>query len=81
MVKGDYSNANMKLDVWQKDMAIIGDFARQLGSPTPLFTATGPLYTAAVAMGRGAEDTGAVCVVLEKMAGYPRRKTTRSAGL
>ena len=77
MVKNDYSAANMKLDVWQKDMAIIADFARRLGSPTPLFTATGPLYTAAVAMGRGAEDTGAVCAVLEDMAGV-RRKVQRT---
>jgi len=79
MVEGDYSNANMKLDVWQKDMAIIADFARRLGSPTPLFTATGPLYTAAVAMGLGAQDTGAVCAVLEDMAGVhrkPRRTRT-----
>ena len=73
MVKNDYSDANMKLDVWQKDMAIIGDFARQLGSPTPLFSVTGPLYTAAVAMGRGGEDTGAVCAVLEDMAGIRRK--------
>jgi 3-hydroxyisobutyrate dehydrogenase-like beta-hydroxyacid dehydrogenase len=73
MVNNDYSNANMKLDVWQKDMAIIGDFARQLGSPTPLFTATGPLYTAAVNMGHGNEDTGAVCKVLEDMGGIRRK--------
>ena len=68
-----YEDANMKLDVWQKDMAIIADFARRLGSPTPLFTATGPLYTAAVAMGLGAQDTGAVCAVLEDMAGVHRK--------
>ncbi len=73
MVKNDYANANMKLEIWQKDMAIIADFARQLGSPTPLFTATGPLYTAAINMGYGNEDTGAVCKVLEDMAGIRRK--------
>ena len=31
-------------------------------------------YTAAMAMGLGAEDTGAVCAVLEKMANNPRRR-------
>ena len=51
MAKGDYSEATMKLDVWQKDMTIIADFARELGCPTPLFAATGPIYTAARAMG------------------------------
>ena len=41
----------MKLEVWQKDMTIIADFARQLGCPTPLFAATAPIYTAATATG------------------------------
>ena len=74
MVKGDYSRALMKLDVWQKDMTIIGDFARQADCPTPLFATTAPIYTAALARGRGADDTGAVCAVLEQMAGVRRRK-------
>jgi 3-hydroxyisobutyrate dehydrogenase-like beta-hydroxyacid dehydrogenase len=73
MVKGDYADATMKLDVWQKDMAIIGDFARQLSCPTPLFAASAPLYAAALAAGRG-QDTAAVCAVLESMAGV--RRTT-----
>ena len=72
MVRGAYSEPTMKLDVWQKDMTIIADFARQVGCPTPMFAATAPLYTAALAAGRGAEDTGAVCAVLEEMAGYQR---------
>jgi 3-hydroxyisobutyrate dehydrogenase-like beta-hydroxyacid dehydrogenase len=71
MAKGDYSRATMKLDVWQKDMAIIADFARQLGCQTPLFAATGPIYTAARALG-GQQDTAAVCAVLEEMAGTRR---------
>jgi putative dehydrogenase len=74
MVKGDYSEATMKNEVWQKDMTIIGDFARELDCPTPLFAASAPIYNAAMAMGLGKEDTGAVCAVLERMAGNPRRK-------
>jgi putative dehydrogenase len=73
MANGDYSKPTMKLDVWQKDMTIIADFARQLGCQTPLFAATGPIYTAARAMG-GERDTAAVCAVLEEMAGGARRK-------
>jgi len=73
MVKGDYSEATMKNEVWQKDMTIIGDFARELHCPTPLFAASAPIYNAAMAMGLGKEDTGAVCAVLEKMAGLKRR--------
>jgi putative dehydrogenase len=77
MVKGDYSEATMKNEVWQKDMTIIGDFARSLECPTPLFAASAPIYNAAMAMGLGKEDTGAVCAVLEEMAGNPRRKKRR----
>jgi len=74
MVKGDYSEATMKNEVWQKDMTVIGDFARGIDCPTPLFSASAPFYIAAMAMGLGKQDTGAVCAVLEEMAGKPRRK-------
>ncbi len=74
MVKGDYAEATMKNEVWQKDMTIIGDFARQLDCPTPLFAASAPIYNAAMAMGLAREDTGAVCAVLEEMAGRPRKR-------
>ena len=77
MVKGDYSEATMKNEVWQKDMTIIGDFARSLDCPTPLFAASAPIYNAAMAMGLGKQDTGAVCKVLEEMAGRPRRRARR----
>ena len=78
MVKGDYSEATMKNEVWQKDMTIIGDFARELDCPTPLFAASAPIYNAAMAMGLAKEDTGAVCAVLEEMAGNPRRRRKRT---
>jgi 3-hydroxyisobutyrate dehydrogenase-like beta-hydroxyacid dehydrogenase len=77
MVKSDYSEATMKNEVWQKDMTIIGDFARELDCPTPLFAASAPIYNAAMAMGLGKEDTGAVCRVLEEMAGRPRKRAKR----
>jgi putative dehydrogenase len=72
MVKNDYSEATMKVQVWQKDMTIIGDFARKLECPTPLFSATTPIYTAAIASGFGAADTASVCAVLENLANYSR---------
>lgn len=72
MVEGRYDDATMKLSVWQKDMAAIGDFAAQLQCPTPLFSATKPVYDAAIASGLGAQDTAAVCTVLEAMAGIRR---------
>jgi 3-hydroxyisobutyrate dehydrogenase-like beta-hydroxyacid dehydrogenase len=78
MVKGDYSEATMKNEVWQKDMTIIGDFARELDCPTPLFAASVPIYNAAMAMGLDKQDTGAVCAVLEEMAGRPRARRKRA---
>ena len=77
MVRGDYRDATMKVEVWQKDMAIIGDYARALGCPTPLFLASAPFYTAALAAGRGKQDTAAVCAVLEGMAGLKPRSARR----
>ncbi|HVB47466.1 MAG TPA: NAD(P)-dependent oxidoreductase [Burkholderiales bacterium] len=79
MVAGDYSDATMKVEVWQKDMAIIGDFAREVSCPTPLFQASAPFYTAALAAGRGKQDTAAVCAVLEEMAGLNRMPARRKA--
>jgi 3-hydroxyisobutyrate dehydrogenase-like beta-hydroxyacid dehydrogenase len=37
--------------LWQKDMKIIGEYATKLGVPTPLFSASAPVYTAAMAQG------------------------------
>ncbi len=72
MVTGDYLPATMKVDIWQKDMHIIGDFATALGVPTPTFSATLPIYAAAQAQGHGSDDTAAVCAVLEAMAAVKR---------
>ena len=77
IVRGDYSKATMKLDVFRKDLQIIADFAREVGCPTPMFAATTALYTSAIASGRGAEDTAAVATVLERLAGLKRRPRVR----
>jgi L-threonate 2-dehydrogenase len=64
MVEEIYTPATMKLDVWQKDMALIQEFAKQLGASTPLFEVTRPLYEAANAAGLGDQDTAAVHEIL-----------------
>jgi L-threonate 2-dehydrogenase len=68
MVADHYEPATMKIDVWQKDMKIITEFAASLNSPTPLLNASAPVYTAALAQGRGHQDTAAVCAVLAELA-------------
>jgi len=72
MVRGEYEPAAMKVEIWQKDMKIIADFAARLACPTPLLAASAAYYTAAMAQGRGGEDTAAVCAVLEEMARLQR---------
>jgi putative dehydrogenase len=72
MVKDRYDRPTMKISLWQKDMDVIGSFAQALGVPTPLFSATLPIYAAAMATGYGDEDTAATCAVLEAMAGLQR---------
>jgi L-threonate 2-dehydrogenase len=66
MVKGIYEPATMKVSTWKKDMAIIAEFAEEVGCATPLFTLTQPVYTEAMAMGLGDQDTAAVFEVLKK---------------
>ena len=73
MAKGNYRPAAMKIDIWQKDMAVIAEFAKSLGIGLPTFTATVPIYNAAAGLGLGGDDTAAVCAVLEAMAGVERR--------
>jgi 3-hydroxyisobutyrate dehydrogenase-like beta-hydroxyacid dehydrogenase len=72
MVADKYDPPTMKIKVWQKDMDVIGAFADSLGVPTPLFNATMPIYAAARSLGLGMLDTGAVCTVLEGLAGVKR---------
>jgi len=78
MVKDDYDDATMKVSVWQKDMAVIGAFAKQIGAPTPMFDATVPVYNKAMKSGHAEHDTAAVCAVLEKMAGVKRGRKARA---
>jgi len=74
MVRNRYGEPTMKCSVWQKDMDVIGAFAKRMKVPTPLFSATLPIYAAALKKGHGDDDTAAVCAVLEERAGVKRRK-------
>jgi putative dehydrogenase len=72
MAERRYEPATMSIGLWQKDMQVIGEFARQIGCPTPIFTATETVYRAALANGQEKQDTASVCTVLESMAGLQR---------
>ncbi len=77
MIGRNYARATMKIDVYQKDIDIIGAYASGLHCPTPLFEASKAFYASAYAQGHAKDDTAAICAVLESMAGTaaaPRRR-------
>ena len=71
MIAGDFSRANIALEVFQKDIDLISDLARTVHSPLPLFSAAAQLHLAAMAQGRLDEDPACVFAVLEGMTDRP----------
>jgi putative dehydrogenase len=69
MANRRYEPATMRISTWKKDMAIIAEFASELGCETPLFTTTQPVYAQAMLMGLGNQDTAAVFEVLKANGG------------
>lgn len=69
MLERQYSPPTMKVEVWQKDMQVIGDMAKSVDCPTPLFSTCAGIYTSAMAMGLAMEDTASTAEVLSAMAG------------
>jgi 3-hydroxyisobutyrate dehydrogenase-like beta-hydroxyacid dehydrogenase len=73
MLADDYRGATMKMDVYQKDIDVIGAFADALRCPVPLFSASKAIYASGLAEGRDKQDTAAVAGVLRRMAGLKTR--------
>jgi len=73
MVDDDYTNATMKMELWQKDMQIISEFAASLNCPTPLFNAGTDIYRSGLSQGMDKLDTASVCRVLEQLANVNRK--------
>lgn len=69
MVERSWGEATMKVSTWQKDMRLINDALTASDTPAPLFAACMPIYNAAMALGHGSDDTGAVYAVLERLTG------------
>jgi len=67
MVAGNYE-ASVRTEVFEKDIEIITAFAERLRAPTPLFSLASVFYRAALAQGRGDDDTACVHEVLKQMA-------------
>jgi 3-hydroxyisobutyrate dehydrogenase-like beta-hydroxyacid dehydrogenase len=73
MVADCYDGAGVSVKLFHKDIAVIADHAAKLGVPTPLFSASIPVYSAALSMGYAEQDTASVCGVLQTTAGVKRK--------
>jgi L-threonate 2-dehydrogenase len=80
MVDRSWGEATMKVSTWQKDMRLINDALQYADTPAPLFSATLPIYNAAMALGHGMDDTAAVYAVLERLTGPPFGKKKPAKG-
>ncbi len=77
MVDRSWDQATMKVAVWQKDMRLIQEALQRTDTPAPLFSASLPIYNAAMALGHAEDDTAAVYSVLEHMIGGPKKKARK----
>jgi putative dehydrogenase len=62
-----WNTPTMKVGIWQKDMKLIAAALADAQVPAPLFSATVPIYNAAMALGHAEHDTAAVFDVLSQM--------------
>jgi putative dehydrogenase len=69
MVAQDYDEPSARMELFVKDVDVIDDFARSIGAPVPIFSATLAVYAAALAQGRADQDPAAVHDVLATLAG------------
>jgi L-threonate 2-dehydrogenase len=74
MIRREYEPPTMKVEVWQKDMQVIGDMAKSVDCPLPLFNTCVPIYSAAMAQGLAQQDTASVSEVMAGMAGIAPAK-------
>ncbi|HEV2055292.1 MAG TPA: NAD(P)-dependent oxidoreductase [Methylomirabilota bacterium] len=70
--------AQMKLDLFMKDLHLMQEAAAAVGAPIPFTDLAERLYAAAQAAGHGSEDLAVVVTALEKQ-GAGGRKASRSA--
>jgi len=72
MADNNYHPAQSTIAMWQKDLAVIGDYVAKIGCAAPLFSATLPLYASALSHGHLEADAASVCQILEIMSGIER---------
>ena len=71
-MENNYDNPSMKVNLFHKDLDIIGRHAADINCPTPLFATSAQVYLSALAQGLDDQDTASVCAVLEEWANLKR---------
>ena len=75
MIAGEYEPPTASVEMFRKDLALIGALAASLDCPVPLLSASAQIYAAASAQGRNLQDAGSVMAVLEQMVRPPVGRT------
>ena len=78
MIDRDFINARAPLRLYDKDLALLRDFASEVGSPTPVGEKTMEIIQKAVEKGMGELDVSCLVVPLEEKAGV--RVSGQAAG-
>jgi len=74
MAKSDYrEGGGTMFAIYEKDSAIITEFAAQMKSPIDLYVSSRQKMNSAMAQGLGHLDTSAVCKAIENAAGIDRK--------
>ncbi len=74
MAKSDYrEGGGTMFEIFEKDSAIITDFAKSVDAPIDLYTVAKTKLNSAIELGLGHLDTSAVCNAIETAAGINRK--------
>ncbi len=78
MANRTWDKATITIDVFSKDMHLIGEAIESYSVPAPLFSSCVPVYNAAKALGHGQDDTASVYKVLEDWSATAVKKSKKS---
>ena len=78
MANRTWDKATITIDVFSKDMHLIGEAIESYAVPAPLFSSCVPVYNAAKALGHGQDDTASVYKVLEDWSATAVKKSKKS---
>lgn len=69
MVERDYVTSRGTYGIARKDARVIGEFARSIAAPTPVFQAALQMHLAAISQGYGDNDTASLFEIYSKFSG------------